>query len=257
MTVLRVLVAAFRLQTLTALRTPGQLLILVSAPLFSAIFLSLVVSSGRTSAVVNAVLAPGLIGLWFVSLDLAGEIIALDRWGGRFELLVCSLTPLGVVIFGRVLVIVLFGGLTFAESWLVAVGPFGLTVPMEQPVLFAVGVAATCYAMAGTATLLAAAFALSRGLHVYQNGLSYPFYLLGGVMVPVAALPGWVEPLSRLVFLSWSADLLRGAMRGDSAGWPGRLAAVLVLGTVALLAGRWLVGRVVDRARRTAEVSYA
>jgi hypothetical protein len=33
--------------------------------------------------------------------------------------------------------------------------------------------------------------------------------------VPVSLLPHWVRPLSDVVFLSWSADLLRGTLRAS------------------------------------------
>ncbi|NIR38842.1 MAG: hypothetical protein GWN07_23450, partial [Actinobacteria bacterium] len=52
---------------------------------------------------------------------------------------------------------------------------------------------------------------LSRAAITFQSSASYPILLLGGVFVPLSLLPGWVEPLGRLVFLSWSSDALRQA----------------------------------------------
>ena len=232
--------------------------LLLTAPLFSTIFLSMVVHNDKQTAVVNAVLAPGLIGLWAISLDLAGTVIDEDRWSGRFELLIASLSPLSLVIFGRILVIILAGALTFAESWAVATLGFGLHIPLAAPGALAVAILITCFAMAGTATMLAAAFVFSRALHIFQNALSYPFYILGGVFVPVAFLPGWLSPISRVVFLSWSADLLRDAMRGTLPGnWPLRAGVVVVLGAVALGAGVLLINRAVDHSRRLATVGQA
>jgi ABC-2 type transport system permease protein len=258
MTTVRILAAAFRLQVALTRRSPGHLMILLTAPLFSVIFLSFAVETGRKDAVANAVLAPGLIGLWAISLDLAGSVIGEDRWGGRFELLVATLTPLGIIIFGRILVIILAGAVTFGESWLVTKIGFGLTVPIADPPVFAVIIVVTCFAMAATATLLASAFVLSRALHVFQNALSYPVYILGGIVVPVAALPGWVEPASRVIFLSWSAGLLRAAMRGAvPASWPGQSLVIAGLGAAALAAGVMLINTITDRSRRTATMDNA
>jgi ABC-2 type transport system permease protein len=255
---LRIVFAAFVLQLSITRRSPEHLLILATTPFFSTIFLSLAVYNGRPDVVINAVLAPGLIGLWGISLDLAGSLIGQDRWSGRFELLIASRCPLSLVIFGRILVIVLSGALTFGESWLVARLGFGLRVPIVNPGVFVVAIVLTCFAMAGTATMLAAAFVFSRGLHVFQNALTYPFYILGGILVPVAFLPGWLSPLSRVVFLSWSADLLRDAMRGTlAANWPLRAGIVFLLGALALAVGVVLVGRMVDRARRVGTVGEA
>lgn len=255
---LRTIGAAFTLQVALARRTPEQLLILVTSPLFSVIFLSLAISNHRPDVIANAVLAPGLIGLWAVALDLAASVIGGDRWGGRFELMIVSLSPLSLIIFGRVLVVVLAGALTFGESWLVATLVFRVSVPMVDPGMFLLGIVLTGFAMAGTTTLLAAAFVYSRALHVFQNALSYPFYILGGVLVPVAFLPGWLSPISRVVFLSWSADLLRDAMRGTvPSDWPLRAGVVVLLGGVALVVAVVLVNRVVDRTRRLATVGEA
>lgn len=254
----RVVVASFRLQLAITRRSPGHLMILVTSPLFTVIFLSLVVHAGRPGAIANAVLAPGLIGLWLISLDLAASIIGEDRWAGRIELLVGSPSGLSLVVFGRILVIILAGALTFGESWVVATVFFRLPVPLAEPGIFAMAIAATCLAMAGTATLLAATFVLSRALHVFQNALSYPFYILGGILVPVAALPGWLGPVSRVFFLSWSADLLRASMRGPVPGnWPADLLVISVLGVIALTAGILLINGIVERSRSTSMVGRA
>jgi ABC-2 type transport system permease protein len=256
MRAIRVLWQAFRLEAALSRRSPGHLLILVVAAIQSTTLISLALAARRPDAVVNGVLAPGLTGLWIVSLNLAGGVIVGERWGGRFELLVVSPTPLALVVFGRVFAVMLFGAVTFGEAWLIAAFGFGHVVTVGDPVTFAVGVAATVFAMAGTATFLASAFVLSRAMNVLQNSISYPFYILGGVFVPVAALPGWLAPLSRLVFLSWSGDLLRNALRGGSSDRIGPLLAIVGLGTAALIGGLYLTRYVVDRARRDASVGY-
>jgi ABC-2 type transport system permease protein len=71
----------------------------------------------------------------------------------------------------------------------------------------------TLAAMAGTAVGMAALFVLARNAVTFSNSASYPFYVLGGILVPVSLLPHWVRPISSVVFLSWSADLLRATLR--------------------------------------------
>jgi ABC-2 type transport system permease protein len=258
MTGSRALVASFRLQLWIALRNPGEFMVLLTVPMLTGIFLSLSLAAGREQAVVNAVLAPGLIGLWFVALDLGASVVRHDRWNARLELLITSRSSLATVIFGRLLAAVCVGGLAFVESWLAAVLFFGVTVPLASPVVFAVALVATCFAAAGTATLIAGAFVLSRNLPLFHHVLTYPYYILGGVLVPVAFLPGWLGPVSEVVFLSWSADLLREAMSRPSVpDWGARTAVVLLLGAAALLAGYRLVGVVVERVRTTASAGYA
>jgi ABC-2 type transport system permease protein len=254
----RVVLAACRLQAQFARRSPAQLMVLVTTPVVTSIFLSLALHAGRRDLAVNAVIAPALIGLWFASLDLAGGMIAADRWQGTLEPLAAAPPPLALVVFGRVLAIVGVGTLVFAEAWLVARVAFRAPFPLAHPGAFAAAVAATAFAMAGTATLLSALFVLSRSTMVLQNSMSYPFYILGGVMVPVALLPAWLRPASWLVFLSWSADLLRASTAAAPLHHlPARVAMIAALGAASLAGGVVLVGRVVDRVRRNGTGRYA
>ena len=112
--------------------------------------------------------------------------------------------------------------------------------------------------MCATATLMSCGFVLARSAGSVRNALSYPFFVLGGVLVPVSLLPAWVEVPASLFFLSWSSDLLRDAVGApvvDAAGW--RLAALagLALGcwAIALLA----LSRTLLRARASGEVGHA
>jgi ABC-2 type transport system permease protein len=116
----------------------------------------------------------------------------------------------------------------------------------------------TLFAMAGTSTAFGGLLVLSREVLVFQNSLTYPFYILGGVLVPLSLLPGRIQSFGRLVFLSWSSDLIRDAIdRRAVPGWPWRLAVIALLGLATLAAGQAVIGRVADRARRTGSVGLA
>jgi ABC-2 type transport system permease protein len=64
-----------------------------------------------------------------------------------------------------------------------------------------------------TALITSTAFCFGKTTRTYQNALSGPLYLLGGVLVPVTFLPEIVQPFSRLIYLFWSADLLRASLQ--------------------------------------------
>jgi ABC-2 type transport system permease protein len=254
---LRLLRQAFLLQLAITKRSAGHGLTPIIVLLLSMILLSLAVHAHRPTAVVNAVLAPGLIGLWAASLHLAGEILVNDRWAGRLELLIATRMPVALVIFGRILMLAPLGMLAFIESWLIAALGFRHVVTIANPGVFLVGVAVTCLAMTGTASMLAIIFAISRAAQTFQNSISYPIYILAGVMVPVTILPGWLQPVSRFVFLSWSADLLRSAVRGDVAEWPSQVGAIAGLGGAAFIVSIYLTRKIIDLARQGATVGYA
>ncbi len=255
---MRALGAAFGFQLAASKREYGQLMPLLTAPLMTVIFLAIAQQAGRDDLTGHAVLAPALIALWGTSLMVAGEIIDNERWAGTLEGIVATPTPLGVVVLGRVLAVMVIGCLGFVESWLVAAGLFDVVVPIPHPGWFLAALAATVFAMAGTATIMAAVFVLARTARTFQNTLSYPVYVLGGVLVPVEMLPSWVQPLTRLVFLSWASDLFRDSLTAGPMEAPLlHLTAVLVLGALGFLGGHLMLRRILAKVRASGSLAHA
>jgi ABC-2 type transport system permease protein len=245
--------AGVRLQLALVRRAPAQLLVLIAAPLFSAIFLSLAVNEGAESLVASAVIGPGLMSLWLISLAEAAAMLSEDRYGGRLEMFLSTSASLSLVVFGRILALSAAGMVAFAESWLVARFAFGLQVPVSHPGLVVIALLVTMLSSSFTATLLASAFVLSRILHVFQNSMTYPVYILGGVVVPLSAMPGWLQPASKAVYLSWCADLLREALTATAPRHAGLdIAMGLGLGVVALAVAIVLTRHILDMLRRNA-----
>jgi ABC-2 type transport system permease protein len=112
--------------------------------------------------------------------------------------------------------------------------------------------------MAGTAVAFAALFVLTRNAFTFANSSSFPFYVLGGVFVPIALLPGWIQPVTKGVFMSWSSDLLRASLKPAPIHneW-GRLGMVLLLGALSFLLGRIVLVYVLRRMRTTGELATA
>jgi ABC-2 type transport system permease protein len=255
---MRVLTAAARLQLATFRRSADDLMVLVVAPLFTLIFLAIVAYAGRTDLAPYAVLAPAMIAVIAMAIMTSGEIIERDRWGGTLELTLAAPAPLALVVLGRVATVTLVSLVGIIESWLVAYLIFGIAVAIPHPIVFVSTLAATAVAMAGTAVVFAAVFVWSRSARTFQNSLSYPLYLLGGAMVPVAFLPELIQPVSRGVFLSWSADLLRASLTPEPVThFLPRLGMVLLLGLAGYLVGLALLRWVINRARATGKVGYA
>jgi ABC-2 type transport system permease protein len=110
--------------------------------------------------------------------------------------------------------------------------------------------------MAAHAAILSPLFILMPSARIIQNSLSYPFYLLGGVVVPVSLLPQWIQPLSRFVFLSWASDLLRDSLDpGPLDATASRLSALVALGVAAQVLGVVLLRRVLVQVRTTGTLS--
>ncbi|GIJ43602.1 hypothetical protein Val02_04880 [Virgisporangium aliadipatigenens] len=250
--------AGFRFQLRELPHRPDHLLALVTAPLMTLVFLAITRHAGRADLAGHAVLAPALIALWQMALLVAGELVAAERENGSLEALVATPSSFAAVIIGRVAAVTLVSLLGFVEAWLAAWAVFGVVVTVAHPVVFAATVLVSALAMAGTAGLMSAVFVLTRSARTFQNSLSYPFYVLGGVIVPVSLLPDWLAAPSRAVFLSWSSDLLRDAVDASTVeGVLPRLGAIAGLGFLGLCAGLLALRRAVDRLRRTGTLGHA
>ncbi len=247
-----------RLQLHLFRRAPGNLLLFLVIPFFSAIFLSAASFRGSAFLTARPVLAPAIIGLWMISLVIAETVVTLERAYGTLENLVAAPATYAAMMLGRVLTVTLLGMLTVAEALALARIGFGARITIYHPAVFAAGLTATALATAGTATALTAIFLAIRSAEQYVNTLSYPFYILAGVLVPVSFLPSWLRPIADVIYLHWSTDLLTAAMsRPAVQGLPGSLGAILLLGCVAYVAGVWMINRAIDRLRTTGKVGLA
>ena len=254
----RTFVAGYKLQLRIVRSDLDFLMPLALVPFYTIVFLAIFRHAGRDDLTTYAVLAPVLIALWQLSLVTSGEIVADDRWLGTLELTVAAPSSFAVSVVGRVLAVTSIALLSFGEAWVVARVLFGVDVVFHHPLAFVLTAAATTLAMAGTALIMAALFVVTRSARTFQNSLSFPFYVLGGVLVPVSYLPDWLEPLASVVFLSWAADLLRDSLEPASidALWL-RLGVVLALGGAGFLVGRYLLARLLRHVRQTGEVTVA
>jgi ABC-2 type transport system permease protein len=230
----------------------------VMVPLNAMLFLTIIQQAGRDDLIGHAILAPAIIAVWTTAIFNSSEMISNDRQGGTLEMLIATPAPLAIVLLGRISTVTIFSMLAVVESWLVAALVFEQLVSIHHPFELLVVVVATAFAVAGVATALSALLVLARGARAYVNSLSYPIYLLGGVMVPVGLYPEWLRPLCRLLFLSWSTDLLRETLQ--PAPMPlvaARTAAVVILGGAGFAIGLLVYRRVIDRIRLTGTVSLA
>lgn len=254
---MRGLWGAIRLQFRIVTADRSYLNEIVANPFFAIIFLGVVKAAGRDDLTSFALVAPVLITLWGMALEISGDVVDYDRSAGILEEVVAAPTPLSVVVFGRVVTVSALSLVAVIETFAVARFGFGVTVPLEHPMLLIVTLVLTTLAMTGTALIMAAAFVLARSARTYQNTLNYPIYLLSGVLVPLSFLPGWLRPVGRCLFLSWSADLLRASLRpGPVDGALPGLGMVLLLGAAGFVVGRALLARVLQHVRQLGTLGF-
>jgi ABC-2 type transport system permease protein len=249
---MRLLAVGFGFQLRQVLRSPDTVQVCVTSPLYTVVLLAIAEYGGRGDLAPYGVVAPTLMALWTMALYVAGQMITEERILGTLEGLVAAPAPMSLLVIGRMSAVTVVGLVAFVEAWLVAGLGFHHWIAPDHPVVFLVSIVVAGLATAGTASILSPLFVLVPNARTIQNTLSYPFYLLGGVMVPVALLPVWLQPLSRLVFLSWAADLLRDSFDPAPVAWFGpRLLALAALGAVGFGIGTALLTAVLNRVRRT------
>jgi ABC-2 type transport system permease protein len=256
---MRAFMGAVRAQLQMTLHDMGNdLATLIIVPFFALTFLAIVVQSGRRELLGYALMAPVLITLWQTALFVAGDLINRDKFMGVLEALVAAPAPFSLVVAARVATVTAFGLAGFVESWLVALLVFHVTIPIRHPEVLVPTLLVSAFAASGSALLFSAVFALKESARVYQNSITFPFYLLGGILVPVAYLPPWLQPVSRVVFLSWSADLLRDSLGAAvPSNVPLRLGMVALLGGAGMAAGWYLLHRMIDHLRRVGGLGLA
>ncbi|MFI9811346.1 ABC transporter permease [Saccharothrix variisporea] len=254
---MRTFLAAVVFQALV-LRRLADLHALITVPLFTLALVSIMVAAGRADLAPHAVVAATVIAVWNMALLVSGEVVSGERENGSLEALVAAPGSLTAVVLGRTVTTTVVSLLSLGESVLVAWLVFGVRPEVQHLGVFVSTLVATTVAMVGTATAFAGLFVLARSARTFQNSLSYPFYLLSGAVVPVALLPEWLQPLARVIFLSWATDLIRDCLqRAPVPDAALRVGVVLGLGVAAYLAGLYALSRIVNRVRADGTMGFA
>lgn len=253
---MRGFLSGFRIQLLFYRSSPDSALPLLTGPLFTIIFSMVLRHLGRADLTGYAVLAPFYMSLWWFALFSGGLIIQGERREGTVDYLLAAPVGFFSVILGRISTLALAGLVAFAEIWAFGRYVLRVDVTIYHPGLFAASLVLTLFAMTTTSLLLANVFVLSRSAFTYTNAASYPVYLLGGILVPVTFLPDWLQPVTNVVFLSWSARLLRSSIAAgpaDDAGF--ELVMLTVLGLIAAVVAGAIMIRILRRVRETGELA--
>jgi ABC-2 type transport system permease protein len=86
------------------------------------------------------------------------------------------------------------------------------------------------------------------------NMFEYPVWLVTGLLIPVALLPAWVEPISWLLAPTWGMRALSHSAFGGGSPFVD-IAMCLVLSLTYAVVGAVLLGQFLQSARRRATLS--
>jgi ABC-2 type transport system permease protein len=197
----------------------------------------------------DAALGAALVALWGATIWSGGSILRGERWQGTLSQIVARPTGLGTVLLGKTLGSTVRSAVFIGATVTVAAAALGHALDVARPLPFLAALLGVIASAVALGMLLSCIFVLTRAAGRISEALMYPIFILGGMLVPIELLPGWIQPLSTVVSLRWGAELLKAAADGEGQA---AHAWLLLAGTTAVYAllARLAFQRVLDKARR-------
>lgn len=229
---MRSLAAQVKIELILTLRRGESLLITVVVPVVLLVFF------GAVAANPPDFLVPGLLALAVMSTSMVslGIATAYERYYGALKRLLGSPLPPSSLIAAKTLSVLLIEVLQVLVLSVIARLMFGWSP--EGSVLEAVAALVLgSAAFAGLGLLMAGSLRAEATLAI-ANGLYLVFLLLGGFILPLDRLPGFLADIAHLLPPAALTDAMRGAL-SDASTSP-TSSDQGVLGSLALLAG-WAV----------------
>jgi ABC-2 type transport system permease protein len=228
---------------------------LIEPLIFATLTYYLFAAGHQQVTVLYSALGAGLMGVWSSTLFGSGGVISWQRWQGTLELIVAAPPPLLVVMFPLTLATASIGlySLTATLVWDRLL--FGLPFHLVHPILFALAIPTAIIGLGALGLVIASSFILYRNANALSNMLEFPIWLVTGVLVPLALLPGWAAPIGWALSPTWGFRAIHRAAFGGDAVVP--LLLCLALGVVYVFLAAWLVQVVERRARERAALALA
>lgn len=211
-------------------------------------------AGGDPATLVYASLGAAVVGVWTATTVSAGSALQRQRWHGTLELLVAAPTHFSLTLLSMTVATSTIGLYCLVSTLLWGRVVFGIDLPLEQPLALAAALPATIVSIGLLGFLLAVAFARYRTAWALGSMVEYPVWLIGGFLVPLTLLPGWVRPISWALAPTWGMNAIRDAATGAGSAWPD-IAMCALLGLAYTAVGVLLTNRVLVSARRRASLS--
>ncbi|MEV0391390.1 ABC transporter permease [Nonomuraea sp. NPDC050643] len=248
----RALLASARVQLKGESRMSGVTAGIVQPAVFMTVTM---LAANQAVAGTRIAIGCGLLGLWGAIVWKFGMVLRQERQQGILPGIVSRPTGLVLVLAGKSLGAVLRSSVLTVLTVGAVAAAAGRPVHIAAPVGFAITALATLVSAATLGLLLCSVFLLTRSAVRIAETLTYPVFILGGLLVPTSVLPDWAQWLSTLVSLRWAAELLLDAAAGrgqDPGDWTLLLATTACYAVLAAVALRAVMRRI--RAEGTLEL---
>jgi len=157
-------------------------------------------------------LVPGLLGLTllFGTSSMEAIVIVFERRIGSLERLVLAPIRLPALLGGKLLGGMVFGLTVTAAVLAIALPVLGVRVWSWPLLILALVISSAAFSALGAFVSVAVREIFEA--QTLANFLRFPMIFLGGVFVPVASLPLWLQVVARLLPLTYSVEGLQAAL---------------------------------------------
>jgi ABC-2 type transport system permease protein len=181
-------------------------------------------------------LVPGLLGLTilFATSSMEAIVIVFERRIGSLERLMLAPVSLPALLGGKMLGGMAFGLTVTSVVLAVALAVFGAAGVNWLLLILALLLSASAFSAMGAFVSVAVREVFEA--QTLANFIRFPMMFLGGVFVPLAAMPPTLQVVARLLPLTYAVEALRDAL--SSGAWEAVLVdlAALAVFTVILFA---------------------
>ena len=252
----RVMAVGLRLHFAMLSRSPFDLWVVVASPLIFATLAYFLFQGEHGAKLLVAALASGVMGIWSSTTASGAGALQTQRRLGVLELLVASPTPFWAVLLPISVAISAIGIYSLLVGLLYVRLFFGVAISIHDWVAFLVAVPATIGAIGALGFLFASALVRFRSAFMLGNLFEWPVWMLCGLLIPVAVLPGWLQPVSWAFAPTWGMRALRHATLGTGSPWVD-IAMCAALAVIYLLAGTVFLRLFLDSARARATLALS
>jgi ABC-2 type transport system permease protein len=237
-------------------RSPFDLFVVIASPLIFATLAYFLFRSGHGESLLVAALASGVMGIWSSTTAQGAGALQTQRRLGILELLVATPTPFWAVVLPISVAISAIGIYSLAVGLVYVRLLFGVPIAIHDWTAFVVAVPAAIASIGSLGFLFASALVRYRSAFMIGNLFEWPVWTICGLLIPVAALPAWLQPVSWLFAPTWGMRALRHAALGTASPWVD-IAVCAGLSVAYLAAGSVFLRVFLDSARARATLALS
>ena len=197
------------MQTIGALRSRMIQFCVIVPPVFFSILLVFLFGGASDGFVTSqAAVGASLLSIWSVLVFTALADIDTEKVDGTLSPTFVAPThfeiTLAIKSVGHLGAALCTAPIAFMTCYIL----IGVSPRFADPGSALVGFVTFCISATSFAIVLGSCIALTRSARILMNFVEYPIYILSGIVIPIASLPGWLRDLGLLLPFSYTTKLI-------------------------------------------------